>query len=65
VIVYSYRLYLNYMSGKYGQTVTSQNKFSSTAASFSSSNVYRQEEVIREIVQGEMAELLEDIKVEI
>jgi hypothetical protein len=33
------------------------NKFSSTGTSFGVSNVYRQEEVIREIVQNEMLTL--------
>jgi len=40
-------------------------KFSSTGTTFGTSNVYRQEEFIREIVQNEVYLIFEDIKVEI
>jgi len=40
-------------------------KFSSTGTAFGTSNIYRQEEFIREIVQNEVYLIFEDIKVEI
>ena len=40
-------------------------KFSSTGTAFGTSNIYRQEEFIREIVQNEVFLIFEDIKVQI
>ena len=41
------------------------NKFSSTGTTFGPSNLFRQEELIREIVQNEVFLIFEDIKLEI
>jgi hypothetical protein len=38
-------------------------KFSSTGAGFGTSNIYRQEDFVREIVQNEVYLIFEDIKV--
>lgn len=41
------------------------NLFSNTGSNFGPSNIYRQQDVIREIVQNEVLLLFEDIKEEI